>query len=180
MHKTGTTSLACALSILGFDTAHWTTPRWARSVWRDIKRRGRSLKLEQHYAATDLPITVLYKELDKAYPNSKFILTVRDEVDWLASVRDHWSAHNPWRSSWDNDCFTHQMHGEVYGRKDFDASTFLARYRRHNAEVQEYFGDRLLVMQTGWEKLCEFLELPIPDVEYPRLNAKLSGRHPQS
>ena len=77
MHKTGTTSLYKALEILGFDTAHWSGPQWAKNIWLEM-REGRSLTIEKHYAITDLPITLLYRELDKAYPGSKFILTVRD------------------------------------------------------------------------------------------------------
>jgi GT2 family glycosyltransferase len=175
MHKTGTTSLHGALKILGYDSAHWTTPRWARDVWEEMRQHGRSPTLEKSYAACDLPITLLYRELDKAYPGSKFILTVRDEVDWLRSVQAHWGKHNQWRSSWDNDCFTHRMHQIVYGMREFDAVTFLQRYRQHNAEVREYFKDRpgdLMEMPigSGWETLCGFLGNEIPAVEYPRMN----------
>ena len=129
--------------------------------------------LERFYAASDLPIPLLYKELDRAYPNSKFILTMRDEVDWLRSVRDHFSYDkNPYRSGWDIYPFTNKLHEIMYGRTDFDVITFLERYRRHTAEVIEYFknraGDLLVMKEHDWPKLCEFLGKPIPDVEYPR------------
>ena len=49
----------------------------------------------------------------------------------------------------------------LYGRQEFDRELFLARYRRHNAEVMEYFEDRpqdLLVFPQGrWDSLCAFL-----------------------
>jgi hypothetical protein len=178
MHKTGTTSLQKALQILGFSCAHWPSPRWARNVWNEVTRHGTSLTLERTYAACDLPIAVLYRQLDKAYPGSKFILTVRSEVDWLLSVRDHWGPkRNPWRMTWDNDCFTHQMHQILYGRKGFHLDTFLRRYRQHNADVQQYFKgrDNLFVMSMDtpdWQGLCSFLNVPIPQEKYPRLNAR--------
>lgn len=171
LHKTATTSLSTALNILGYKTGHWITPRWAREIWREMNRHGKSITLEKHEALTDLPVSIMFKELDKAYPNSKFILTVRDEVDWLRSVRDHWGDKNKWRRDWDNDCFSHRMHQAVYGRKSFDALVFLERYRRHNAEVIEYFKDRpndLFIMDnTNWLGLCEFLDQDIPDLQYP-------------
>jgi hypothetical protein len=172
MHKTATTSLAAALRILGFDSAHWETPRWARNIWCEMSEHGKSLTMERHYAVADFPITVLYRKLDAAYPGSKFILTIREENDWLRSVEMHWSDRNPHRASWDADCFSHRMHREVYGRQAFDAATMLARYRRHNAEVRAYFKDRpgdLLVLdeRSGWAPLCAFLGKPVSAQPYP-------------
>jgi Sulfotransferase domain/N-terminal domain of galactosyltransferase len=173
LHKTATTSLHAALKILGFDSAHWTNGNWARDIWNEMATMGKSPTLERSYAVSDLPISILYRELDKAYPGSKFILTVRNEVDWLRSVRDHWTYEkNPFRWEWDVYPFSNRIHQAVYGRKDFDTDVFLARYRRHNAEVKEYFRGRpddLLVMEeTKWDKLCSFFQRPVPAMPYPR------------
>jgi hypothetical protein len=175
MHKTATTSLSRALKILGFDSAHWKDAHWAKAIWRQMNQGGKSLAVEKHYALSDLPITLLYKELDRAYPGSKFILTVRDEQRWLRSARNHWDAEkNPFRHQWDDDPFTHRVHQMLYGRRDFDATVFLERYRQHNTEVREYFRDRprdLLVMdmdaRAGWRELCGFLDREQPDAAYP-------------
>jgi len=175
MHKTGTTSLASALNTLGFECAHWPSPRWARDVWEEVSQHGRSPTLERHMAATDLPMPLLYRQLDLNYPGSKFVLTVRSEENWLRSVKNHWETEtNRFRASWDEDCFTNKVHSELYGRKKFDAEIFLARYRRHNAEVKEYFRDSpgdLLVMDAdhpGWLDLCLFLGRAVPNVAYPQ------------
>lgn len=175
MHKTATTSLHTALTILGFDSAHWKSARWAKAVWREMSTFGRSPALEHHYAMCDLPFTFLFKELDKAYPGSKFILTTRDEEKWLKSVRNHWShEHNPYRQNWNDDPFTHKVHKLLYGQRGFDAELFLNRFRQHNAEVREYFKYRpadLLVMDmeaAGWSELCGFLSAAVPPVAYPR------------
>lgn len=173
MHKTATTSLHAALQMLGFESSHWPSGGWARKVYDEMCGTGLSPTLEGSYAASDLPISILYEELDRAYPGSKFILTLRDEVDWLRSVRDHFTDKNPHRWEWNVYPFSNRMHKAVYGRKDFEAVTFLQRYRRHNAEVIEYFRNRpkdLLVMQEphDWPALCRFLGRPVPSVEYPR------------
>lgn len=181
MHKTATSSLHRALTLLGYDSAHWTSPAWARAVWTEMTSMGRSHTLERHYALSDLPIGVLYQELDHAYPGSKFILTIRDEQSWLESVRAHWDrTTNPWRASWDTDGFSHRLHTIVYGRKTFDSEVMLNRYRRHNAEVKQYFANRpgdLLTMHVGdgWGPLCGFLEQPHPGIRYPWENGTLNG-----
>lgn len=177
MHKTGTTSLCRALTMLGFDAAHWVSARWARDVWEEMESKGHSPTLERHYAVADLPIPLLYKELDHAYPGSKFILCVRPEQEWADSVAHHWTPANPFRYTWDEDCFTHKVHHLLYGRKTFDRDAMLDRYRLHNAEVRQYFRNRpadLLIMDMKrnsiWPKLCNFLGILAPVEPYPREN----------
>lgn len=175
MHKTATTSLHHALNILGFKCAHWPSAHWAKAVWREMNQTGHSPTLEKFYACTDLPMPLLFRKLDGVYPGSKFILTMRDEQKWLESVRKHWSTEtNRFRAAWDTDPFSHRVHQILYGRTDFEPATFLARYRRHNAEVLEHFKDRpsdLLVMHmdqgAGWTELCQFLNVPVPSKAYP-------------
>jgi Sulfotransferase domain len=177
MHKTATTSLHTALQYLGIDSAHWKSAHWAKAIWEEMNAWGRSLTLERYYAVSDLPLALLYQQLDAAYPGSKFILTTRTEHRWIASVKNHWShEHNKFRADWTHDPFTHRVHKLLYGQKGFDAEIFAARFRRHNSEVAEYFKDRpddLLVMDmdqqgAGWPALCAFLKRPIPDVAYPQ------------
>jgi hypothetical protein len=179
MHKTGTQSLSEALRILGFDSAHWEGPGWAKRLWLEMREGGPSQIVDGLHAVTDLPLALFYDRLDQAYPGSKFVLTVRGEGTWLQSVRDHWSEVNPWRTTWDSDPFTHRCHSMLYGQRHFDADVMLQRYRRHNAEVQSYFRTRgrsrdLLVMDMeagdDWYALCGFLKLPIPKVGFPRMN----------
>lgn len=182
MHKTATTSLHTALTILGLDSAHWAGAHWARRIWQEMTTLGRSSTLERHYALCDLPITLLYKELDHAYPGSKFILTVRDPEKWIESVRNHWDGNkNPYRYRWNTDPFTHKVHKLLYGQRNFDAEKFLARYHQHNDEVFNYFAGRsqdLLVLDMNedvpstwkWAKLCAFLDTQTPNtsVDYPK------------
>jgi hypothetical protein len=182
MHKTATTSLHTALKLLGYESWHWSSAHEAKAIWREMNEFGRSLTLEKHYALCDLPIPLLYKTLDVAYPRSKFILTMRDENKWLETTRRHFSdSFNKWSSGWNQDPFTNRVHRILYGRSDFDSDVFLERYNRHNAEVLDYFKFRpkdLLVMNVdngdGWEKLCSFLARDIPkDTDYPRVNVSI-------
>ena len=178
MHKTGTTSLHEAFKLLGLDSFHWGRGE-APLIWQEMNALGRSPTLEHWYALCDLPIPLLYRELDAAYPGSKFILTVRNEAGWLKSVEGLWDyARNSTRHLWDVYPFSNHIHTVLYGQAHFDAEVMLERYRCHNAEVLEYFRDRddLLVMDMdasalkGWSDLCYFLDLPVPEVPFPRHN----------
>jgi hypothetical protein len=179
MHKTGTKSLDKALRMLGLDSAHWLSAKWAGAIYAEMLAYGRSVTLERHYALSDLPMPLIFRELDKAYPGSKFILTLRDETKWIASIEKHFSrASNPYRGLWDTDGATHTLHRALYGRADFDAQTMIERYRRHNAEVRGWFRERLgdlleINLDNGedvWAKLCAFLGKPHPRQPYPHAN----------
>jgi hypothetical protein len=178
LHKTGTTSLHHALGLLGYQAAHWPNAHWAKAVWTEVQAQGRSPTLERCYAATDLPVALIYRELDEAYPGSKFILTTRGEEGWLQSVEKHWSfEHNPFRHQWQKDPITHRLHQAIYGQRSFDREVFRQRYRQHEAQVLEHFKDRprdLLVLPLSaehpWARLCAFLDLSVPPVPYPKAN----------
>lgn len=175
LHKTATNSLAAALRTLKIETKHWESARRAKDIWMEMKIGHSSLTVDQSYALCDLPVPLLYKELDVAYPGSKFILTTRPEADWLESIKNHWNPEtNKWRETWDTDCFTHRVHYELYGTRKLEPEVFLRKYLTHNAEVRNYFKDRpadLLELPmdgtAGWKELCGFLEKPIPDRPYP-------------
>ena len=177
MHKTATRSLHRALQILGYDSAHWESGDWARDIWDEMNTLGRSPTVEKHYALSDVPIPILYDKLDRAYPGSKFILTIKDEAEWLRSVRNHWNPEvNPFRWEWDVFPFSNRIHREIYGQKEYDALVFLERYRKHNADVKAYFKNRpkdFVVMEmdkgAGWPELCGLLGKPIPNVVYPNV-----------
>jgi len=175
LHRTATTSLHKAFEILGYDSFHFRSGNEARMIWEEMNIWGRSTTLERWYALSDLPIPLLYKKLDVAYPGSKFILTVRKEHKWLESVKRLWSPEcNPLRYTWDQFPISHRLHKALYGRQDFDPKVFLSKYKQHNAEVIEYFKNRphdLLIMDMdaddGWPRLCRFLDAPVPNSPYP-------------
>jgi hypothetical protein len=179
VQRTGTTSLHEAFKMLGLDSLHWGTGE-APLIWYEMNALGRSKTLEQWYALCDFPIPLLYQKLDKAYPGSKFVLTIRNEADWIESVRKLWDYKtNPHRYLWEIYPVSHQLHTAFYGQKEFDAEVFVQRYRRHNAEVLQYFKDRpddLLVIDMDVARgklasLYRFLNRPVlPDGLYPRAN----------
>ena len=180
MQKTATTSLHEAFKILGYDSFHWETNRLAWRLYNEVRTSGRSSLVDKYDAFCDNPLPLIYRELDAAYPGSKFILTTREDSNWLASARGLFDPHVNPHYDWEQQPFSHRIHEALYGRRDFDADTMLARYRWHNVEVRNYFRNRpqdLLVMEmdkgAGWPELCNFLgNAQVPTQAYPRAYAQ--------
>jgi hypothetical protein len=165
-HKTGTKSLAAALHLLGYRV---TGPNGTRNphIRRDVHAMAWRL-VEEYDAFQDNPWPVLYQDLDRRYPGSKFVLTRRPVESWLRSVVDHFGTQSTPMREW--------IYGVGFPRGH--ETRYVSRYERHNQEVLEYFRDRpqdLLVLQItegdGWERLCPFLGHEAPAREFPHLNA---------
>jgi hypothetical protein len=160
LSRTGTTSLTAALQVLGYSAVH------------NPKTIG---EIQDHDAATDTVIATGYKFLDLMFPDSKFILTVRNETDWAVSMVQYWKKHMVAQ-----DMFHEQLHRGLYGLPHIQSiECLLERYRQHNDEASHYFSGywgagRFLRLYTGermgWKELCTFLGKPVPDVPYPHLN----------
>ncbi len=176
--KTGTTSLFAALDMLGYRTAAVVGRDWSAER---LAAEGAGLCIETAAAfdaAQDMPWPIFFRELDAAYPGSKFILTVRDPERWFASIEGHFG---------DN---TDEMQAFVYGRDAAAPTGNKARYLEtlsgHEAAVRAHFAGRpgdLLVMNLeagdGWRQLCAFLGAPVPDAPFPARN-KASDRKTMS
>jgi len=170
LSKTGTTSLARALDVLGYRTKDYMGV--TRYVPGDISSLDWDV-LRSHDAFTDTPIPSFYKELDQAFPGSKFILTVRSSEDWLRSCRKQFTKRKAEKLNESE----RSIFLELYGSTAFEPSSFRQGYEQFVEGVLEYFEarpDDLLVMDIcggdGWEKLCPFLGIPVPDAPFPRLN----------
>jgi hypothetical protein len=186
LSRTGTRSLTAALHVLGFDTVHYPTD--ASTLQTLIRGDARFPLLEHYDGITDITVAPYYEDLDRAYPGSKFILTVRDEESWLRSCANHWSGRSAYEPGEGEE---HRIHMEirrflraaVYASYEFDEARFLRAYRRHVDAVQRYFAGRpgdLLVLDIcggeGYEKLAPFLGVPIPHQPFPHKGKRLTER----
>ena len=172
--RTGTVSCAEALRTLGYSTAHFDELKQAmgeENSW--LAGDMETDKLERFDAAFDNPIPAVYPQLDQRYPGSKFILTTREQTAWLTSCEQYLKkvpAAYEYRKL---------VRTAVYGMHDFNRERWEYIYRNHLANVQEYFRDRvndLLVIDIcsgeGWDRLCPFLNQPIPNTDFPKLNTR--------
>jgi hypothetical protein len=185
LSRTGTASLSEALGCLGYRTLHYPTdPTTRREVLDFDSGRLDALHLsalEASDALTDLPAPWAYPALDRAYPGSAFILTVRDKASWLESCARHWEMRGvfkavgaPADSYW---AFVDFLRRRMYGIPHFDPAVFADVYDRHHEAALAYFANRpadLLVLNIsageGWASLCRFLDAPVPDRPFPWVN----------
>lgn len=125
LSRTGTTSLTSALTDVGFRIVHYP-------------QNKKQLFSTANDGATDIPVIYYYKELDQAFPNSKFIYTTRDRDDWVNSM----SRYLPRKKTWKTNDWTIQHRVSAYGRADFDRADFTARFDEYDVEIREYFKGR--------------------------------------
>lgn len=162
MSKTGTTTLASCLEVLGFGP-HKSYDPTLKAALKEPGGIERILKVAERYRSfEDSPWCHVYRQLDERFPGSKFILTLRK--DSLTHAKSSWN-HGV-RGGTRRGTYT-----EEYAKKKIRV------YEKHNADVREYFKDRpqdLLVLcwenGDGWELLCPFLGVPVPDIPIPHDN----------
>jgi len=180
-HKTGLSSLHLALKILGFSSIKgiqaFKNSMDVSDVVELLKKRKHDelfKYLDKYDSVVDNPWNILFKELDQAYPSSKFILTERDEYSWIRS------AYNYFKNRPD-----HLIREWVYGEMNVqnNEELFVRRYKRHNAEVLDYFQDKkedLLIVNwekgDGWNELCPFLNKPIIELPFPHANQNMISK----
>jgi len=172
-HKTGTTSLAKALEVLGYRV---TGPNGVSDRDISVAVRPMAWKLVEEYDAfQDNPWPILFREIDERYPGSKFILTSRPSDEWIRSIVGHFGGGSTPMREW------------IYGVGDpvGHEPTYLARYEEHHTAVLAHFRNRsqdLLVLPitqgAGWSELCQFLGRPLPSAAFPASNRALERRFP--
>lgn len=171
--KTGTTSLHVAALQLGLRSIHW--PHDNRTVSECRQGMFKLSIMDECDIVSDIPIPAIFRDLDAAFPGSKFILTTRDKNSWLRSQRSAgFNARTPGEDS--DRAFYRQM---LYGMLEFNEHRFAEVYDAHHSLVRSYFsGVRkadLLTLNFSsdsnkWEELCAFLGLSVPDTPFPHSN----------
>ncbi len=173
LSRTGTKGLSVALNSIGINTVHY--PETKDTLKLLANGIFRLPILEDYNAMTDVQSVPFYPQLDEEYPNSKFILTVRDIDSWLESTKKHFRGVEREDRVVGDILYSeaHWMRSAVYGTLKWDRSVFRQRYYTHHTAVMDYFKgrDNLLVMNIcagdGWEKLCPFLGVPEPKHRFP-------------
>lgn len=169
-HKTGTTSFFFAMRALGYDPVGSVglgipDAGFDRgALWRECLRHA-----QRHDAFEDMPWPLFWREVDEAFPRSKFVLLTRPEDDWIDSVCNHFTgAPTP---------MFRLVYGKGHEQPQVNRAHWTRTFQTHNAAVRTYFADRPndflemdLTRGDGWEKLCCFLQLPRPTVPFPRRN----------
>ena len=178
--KTCTTSLGRAYEILGFrhkGVSKIITKKFYKSEPYDYNILFEVI--DRYGAFQDSPWhNCDYKILDKRYSGSKFILLERDDKSWIRSM-EYWSSPtlNEGWEKWGSKFERNSIDKRWKTDRDNLIKEKLEWKKSHYNERKKYFKDRpddLLVMNIcngeGWEKLCSFLNKPVPDVPFPKKN----------
>ena len=199
--RTGTASLKVALETLGFGHCYhmeWVFNNTHQvKNWIELFETGTTNfdeLFDGFQSIVDFPGHLNYKVLLAQYPEAKVILSERDPDLWYESSMKTVYSVTP-------KTFTEklailgkfirskrfrQLSGafrlvEKYLWKGYYENQFhhkekaLSRYHKHNEEVKATVpAEKLLIFRPehGWEPLCEFLEVPVPDQPYPKKNQR--------
>lgn len=162
--RAGNTSFCEALTLLGYDP---------------VAQSPRFEQLRTLRGGSENGVVLHYKYLDYIFPGSKFVLMTRPLEAWLASML-HAHTADPRPITGQHDRIARRM--AIYETVGYDAAILTASFHRHHADVRRYFAGRpndLLEMDItagdGWDKLCPFLGVPVPEAAFPRLNAGLAA-----
>jgi hypothetical protein len=197
MGRTGTMSLKVALERLGFAPCYHMlevidhpdhVPLW------EAAQRGEAGALDRalagYEATTDWPGCTFWPDLVAANPDAPVVLTVRDAGRWydsmlgtiypiasftLAAPPDQAiPGMRPMAAMVDS-----LIWQRTFGGRFEDRAHAIEVFHRHNEDVRRGVpADRLLVFEVGqgWEPLCAFLGVPVPDEPFPHLNDAASFR----
>jgi len=130
----------------------------------------------------DWPGAAYWKELSDYFSDAKVILTVRDENSWFESIRQtivpsvligRDLEDNP-----DAQSLAEMIYQTVYlplfkGRLE-EQDYAIEVYKKHIANVKATIPkNRLLTfdVKEGWEPLCSFLNVEVPDLPFPKSNS---------
>lgn len=130
------------------------------------------------YTATvDFPGCTFWRELSDFYPDAKVLLSIRDPEKWFESTQATiFSEQSVQRlKQTPMKPFIEKTAWKLFGERIHDRDFMIEAFKKHNAEVQRVIpAKRLLVYEAsqGWEPLCKFLGVPIPETPFPRVNSR--------
>ncbi len=199
--RTGTASLKDALEILGFGKCYhmewlFNHPEEVK-LWHDLfddKPVDIQKMFEGFQSTVDFPGYLNYKKLFDAFPDSKVILSERDPEKWYESAVNTVFAVTPqtfsqklgmmkkmitssrFRKIAKSFMLVEKYLWKLHYKGQFkNKELALKIYKEFNEEIKSTIpSDRLLVYNIGdgWEPLCKFLEVDIPDQPFPFKNKR--------
>ncbi len=196
--RTGTASLKLALEKLGFDKCYHMSeliqnPQQV-TYWETLQAGGEpdwETLFTGYKATVDFPGCMYYKQMMKKYPAAKVILTVRDPDKWYKSASDTIYRVGQDKTgkaflkiigifvpklrqmarvfAFATDTLWVKMFSNRFEDKEFAKSVFT---KFNNDVIATVPKEKLLIFEIkeGWEPLCKFLNVPVPDEPFPKVN----------
>jgi len=183
--RTGTLSLKLALEHLGLGPCYHMSEMLAQirghlPLWVEAAKGKPQWDaiFGGYQSSTDYPGCMFWRELAAHYPDAKIILTTRDADKWFDSVSATIYSE-PHRARFEGnplmkEFFELTVFGDL-GDRLGDRARMLEYFNAWNqAVIDEVPAGRLLVYASGdgWEPLCRFLGVRVPEAPYPRVNSR--------
>jgi hypothetical protein len=180
--RTGTKSLQTALNMLGFGPCHHMVEVFAKpesmALWIEAAagRPDWDAIFDGYNSMVDYPGASYWRQLAEYYPDAKVLHSERDPDKWFDSTQA--TIFEPGSMAMRSDGPMAPFFKSVVGpfHANIHDRTYMTDYfRRHNEEVKRTIPpERLLVFEAGqgWEPLCRFLGVRVPDAPYPSENSR--------
>lgn len=185
--RTGTMSLKMALETLGVGPCYHMIEEMTHPehdlIWQDAtdcKPVDWDALFTGYCAAVDWPAAAFWPELSAHFPEAKIILTTRDSEAWFKSISNTIFAtlrSEPSAQEALNPAHRRMTHSlivdRVFKEKIDDRDAVLDIYQKNTERVIRDIAPSCLLQYhpgDGWEPLCEFFGLAVPDKAYPHVN----------
>jgi hypothetical protein len=195
MQRTGTTSVGQFFKDFGLSWAGWNHDKlndWSKACYDgDFEKVFSSPDFTKSNAFEDSPwfFPEFYKVLYHRFPNSKFILFIRDSDKWFDSMVSHSNNNILGRARGHTKIYRRELeYFNLLGSNRFNDELentlgtdkimklsemrdhYINIYNRHNIEVQDFFERHspasLIVCKLEapekWQKLGDFLNVSVP------------------
>ncbi len=186
--RTGTLSLKFALEMLGFDACYHMLEVMQKpehqEVWMRASRGEANdwhAVFDGYRASVDFPSAIFWREQLAAFPSAKILLSLRDSDAWYKSVMNTiYPATVAARELQDAQGRPHSLladeviwKGVFHGRIEDEAYAKSIFEQSNQDVIDSVPADRLLVYRPGdgWQPLCGFLGVAVPEQDYPRVNS---------
>jgi hypothetical protein len=169
LNKTATSSFHQAMTRLGFASLHHGGPEIEQAVSDALAAEEPLLsRIDARYDAfSDIgQLSRRFMMLDRQYPGSNFVLTVRPVDKWIDSRRRHVETNQKRAAA-----------GEYNGKfVEVDEDKWRAEWDHHMERVHRYFAKKQNFVEVdftagaGWEPICDLLDVPVPSEAFPWAN----------
>jgi len=151
--------------------------------WQDAldgKEADWDVALAGFKSQVDWPGAFFWHELAVWSPDAKILLSIREEESWFKSITDTIFALSVDPNKLEDPVakalarMVNELLDRAIGSKARDRNTVLAALRRNTEQVKaEVPSDKFLMfdVRQGWQPLCEFLDVAIPDTPFPRVSS---------
>ncbi|MCC2657534.1 MAG: hypothetical protein K0Q76_2642 [Panacagrimonas sp.] len=177
--RTGTDSMREALNLIGRGPCHHMLEvnrnEEQKRLWRAFVQGapiGWDALFDGFASCMDWPSAHYWKELADYYPRARVVLTWRSAESWWESFAQ--TLVPAMQNSTDPASLGLALvRDQVFGGRPQDRDHAIAVYEANVRAVKDTIApERLLVHEAGegWEPLCAFLGVPVPDQPYPSRN----------